>query len=149
MVQVKWAGHPKQEPYRDKNGILIIETADQNVFFSELLEQIKLQKEADAKSNKIRGELTTALNDPAKDIVGKSIDEEQFRHPIIATFARANLISVTVMIQFLSKCLEVTDERSKPSDAFEAYNHKLLILLDLIVKLPVDKLHPIMFDYVA
>jgi hypothetical protein len=97
----------------------------------------------------LREELTQILKEPKSEVVNDFIDRKDFRSNFIGKFDESDLISVSSMVQFLSKCVDVATERSTPVGAFEGYNQHLVMLLDILCRISLKNMHPVLFDYLA
>jgi hypothetical protein len=149
VIQVVRQSAPKTEPYRDANGIIIIEAEEISKFFDDLLERHAkiLKKKADHR-NELE-ELTKKFSSPKSSMVAKFVDDKSFRDTALKVLSK-NITSLAGGFEsFLEKCLEETWQRSIPNGAFEAYAQNLAIVLDILTAFPVKKFPPALFQSAA
>jgi len=149
VIQVLKKDNPKEEPYREKNGILIIETDNLDNFFSVYgvarLQEIEREKKELASLNK----LADALNDAKQSMIDKFIDDEHFRKDTLGILSRFQIHIISGFVSFLNKCIDETWQRSEPKGDFEGYNQNLIIVLDILVTFTVDTIPPALFETAA
>jgi hypothetical protein len=149
VIQVLRRCHPKDAPYRDKNGIAIIETAEIAEFFEEfgVIRSKMLQKEKDEKATLEK--VVKQLRSPKDTEIAKFIDDVDHRRTILKALSKFPIDLVAGFMSFLNKCIDETWKRAEPSGAFHAYDQGLTLLLDLAVALPVESFPPALFQTVA
>lgn len=135
VVQVVRSSNPKDEPYRDKNGIIIYETNDLTSFFQEYLEirNDLLKKEQEELEN-LRA-LSESLVNSDESQIEKFIDDETFRREILQKLSEFPTYLISSFESFLDKCIEETVKRSEPYGAFKGYAENLTIVLEAISKI--------------
>lgn len=149
VVQVYKQNNPAEQPYRDRNGILIIETADLPSFFEEFIEgQVELAKQKE-KEKKVLEVLANKLNSPDAPLIEEFIDNLKFRKQILKILSRFPIHLVAGFVSFLDKCIDETWERSRPRGAFEAYNQNLTIVLDILITFSLDRFPPALLQAAA
>lgn len=142
IIQVIRNENPKREPYRDDNGVIIIETDELINFFNELIsiyndKDIVIQ---DTK-NKVMEKINFFQNATKKDY-DKFIDIEEFRKEIICFIASLNLEYQYIYpsyINFLEEVDDVLYKRSRPDGAFSAYDENLRVILDILKNVNLNK----------
>jgi SIR2-like domain len=149
VIQVIKKDKPKTDPYRSKNGVLIVETSELDHFFSEFsgirTEEKKLEKEETDSLNK----LVKELNDPKKSMIEKFIDDNKYRKKALNVLSNFQIHIISGFVTFLNKCLDEAWERSSPSGAFEGYSQYLNIILDILINISYDAMPPALFETVA
>ena len=56
---------------------------------------------------------------------------------------------IETFLQFLTKVFDKCWDRAKERNNFEAYNELLLIILDILIKIPFSKMSPALFESMA
>ncbi|WP_417764907.1 SIR2 family NAD-dependent protein deacylase [Shewanella chilikensis] len=149
VIQIYRTKNPKDEPYRDRNGILIIETSDLTKFFDEYSDIHKALKEEKEKQDVSLRDLSSRLESPDEDLINKFIDDEKFRMEllkILSTFSK-NLISG--FVSFLNSCIDETWVRAEPNGAFQAYDQGLTVILDILTTLKFKQIPPALLETCA
>lgn len=149
VVQILRKDNPAEEPYRDKNGIVIIEVEDLADFFEDFIEirteeLIKKQKE-----QKILKNLADGLDAPDSEMIEKFIDDEKFRAKMLKILSKFSVHLVSGFVSFLNKCIDETWTRSRPDGAFEGYNQNLILILDILTAFPISRFPPALFQTAA
>lgn len=149
IIQILRISTCKQKPYRDKNGILILETNELNCFFAEFADIREVEKDKEAKEFEKINKLAKRLNDPKKSTIDKFIDEKDFRKDVLKILSKFQINIISGFVSFLNKCIDETWSRSSPSGAFEGYNENLIIILDILTSFSVDSIPPALFETAA
>jgi len=151
VIQVYRNANPRNEPYIDHNGIVVIETEELESFFNEYepiraehhgfrekhrITELRIRKTyADAKPHIIDGFIN---NEEARAQVLKGMFEIPFMLPCTQEF-----------LTFFTKSMDETWKRAKPKGAFEAYNANLKIILDVLTIFDFDNIPPALLSAVA
>jgi hypothetical protein len=146
VVQVVRKENPKQSPYRERNGILVLEVSDLVGFFKEYMLIRAEEKKREEKDNDELLELSKQLADPKENLVERFINDVGYRRILIRHLSRFPTHIVSGFISLLDKCIHETWERSKPKGAFGGYNQNLSIILDILTLFDVDKIPPALFQ---
>lgn len=149
LIQILRIKNPKKKPYRDKNGILIIETGDLNKFFEEIA---SVHEEISTKENRQIEEikkLASRLNNPKSSMIDKFIDNKTFRDSILKALAKYPIHLISGFVSFLDRCIDETWKRSEPSGAFEGYNENLILIIDILTAFKVEQIPPALFETTA
>lgn len=149
VVQVLRVEHPRAEPYRDRNGILILETAELKAFFKEFTDVHNAMVEQDKKLRTAVESFSMALRNPNNSTINAFIDNPDYRRSILQSLAGNTISLISSFVAFFSKCIDETWNRAVPSGAFEGYNQNLTIILDILTAFPVEKVSPMLFQTVA
>jgi len=135
-------GTPKVHPYVDKNKVIILEINDLRNFLLELSEvnndfinAEKVKKKDFAKINKF-------LEDTTGDSVNKFIVNSVFRISLLKVLSSHEKNIVSGCLFLFSKSIEEVWARSSKAGAFEEYNQLLIIILDFLENLEIDKIPP-------
>lgn len=142
VVQVLRKDKPREEPYRDKNGIVILETADLSDFFEEFIKiRVDLVKKEKEDSDRLR-EIAATLDNPDTAMIDKFIDDPKFREDMLRNLSQFSIHLISGFVSFLDKCIDKAFERSRPYKAFEGYNQSLILILDILTAFPLGKFPP-------
>jgi hypothetical protein len=149
VVQVLRTKKPKKSPYRDKNGIVIIETAELSDFFDDFeavrTKHNEIEQKDKARLRKLAGELISAPD----MMVARFIDNRAYRRKVIELVSEFSVYLVAEFIPFFDKCIRETWRRSQPRGAFEGYNENLIIILDTLTAFEFRKFPPALFQTAA
>ncbi len=146
VIQLIKSEKPHSEPYRDKNGIVIIETDDLRNFFSEYLPVRKILSGIEEKQRARLEQLAQDFN-VSKDIhIKKFIENGSIRKNILQEISRFPVHLSSEFLPFLNKCLDETWSRSKPAGEFEGYNENLSIILDILTTFDFESIPPALFE---
>nr|WP_275899419.1 SIR2 family protein [Pectobacterium brasiliense] len=149
IIQVLRKSAPKDEPYRDKNGIVIIETDDISNFFEEY-DKVKSSesKIRDKRKNTLK-EFEHILINPDQEAIDKFIDDSKIRKDTLQVLSKFPIYLIYGFISFLGKCIDETWKRALPKGAFEAYNQNLIIILDILIAFQIDRFPPALFQTIV
>lgn len=149
VIQLLRKDKPNKKPYRDKNGIVIIEAENISDFFEEFIivreEEEKVKEEEQKTLKHLAGKLDKADGVTIK----KFIDDERFRSTILKSLSKFQIHLISGFVSFLNKCIDETWTRSAPKNAFEGYNQNLIIILDILTSFPINRFPPALFQTVA
>lgn len=149
IIQLLHTDTPKDTPYRDHNGIIIIEFTDLRNILSEIAELIINNKQAELKSEDDLDDLDEIFTNPKTDHIKKFIDNKTIREKIINKLFEHSIRLSSSFLVLLSKAMEETWQRAEPKNAFEAYNQNLTILLDILEKIELLKCPPVLLEAIA
>jgi hypothetical protein len=149
VIQVLRKDDPAKEPYRDRNGIVIVEVADISNFFEEFLairtgELVRKKIERESLND-----LADKLDDPNNEMIEEFIDDDKFRAEMLETLSKFPIHLVSGFVSFLNKCIDETWVRSRPDGAFEGYNQNLILILDILTAFPFNRFPPALFQTAA
>jgi len=149
LIQLLYTDTPKAEPYKDHNGIIILEFKDlKDVLF----ELNKVIDEANTHEKEINSEFESVNNyfmNPDMDEVIKLITDEKLRLEIIKLMDEGGTKLISGFMELFSKLMDETWQRTAPSGAFYAYAENLSILLDIIIHVNLNKLSPALFESIV
>ena len=91
VVQVLRKDNPKEEPYRDKNGIVILETEDISKFFEEFMVVREELLKDEEKERKALKKLAAELDDPDSSMIDKFIDDKDFRSDMLKILSKFSI----------------------------------------------------------
>jgi SIR2-like domain len=149
VIQLLRRENPEQAPYRDRNGIIVLEISDLVGFFEEyLLIRAEEKKKEEEENNKLL-ELSKKLADPKENLVESFIDNEEYRRAGFRSLSHFPVHLISGFISLLDKCIDETWRRSEPRGAFDAYNQNLAIILDILTLFDVGKIPPALFQTAA
>lgn len=149
VIQVLRKDNPTEEPYRDKNGIVILEVEDVSNFFEDYIEVRTIELDEKKKEQETLKELANALDKPDDETIEKFIDDEKFRSELLKILSKFSIHLVSGFVSFLNKCIDETWVRSQPHGAFEGYNQNLILILDILTAFPINHFPPALFQTAA
>lgn len=149
VVQVLRKDNPAEEPYRDKNGIVILEVEDLSNFFEDFIEVRTEELNKKKKEQKALKNLADELDAPDGEMIEKFIDDEKFRSEMLKILSKFSIHLVSGFVSFLNKCIDETWARSRPDGAFEGYNQNLILILDILTAFSISRFPPALFQTAA
>jgi hypothetical protein len=149
IIQLLYTESPKEEPYRDRNDILIIEFKDLKTILTEIAELVVEDKKAELENDKKLHELNGIFENPEQENIESFIDDEEFRKTIIDEIAKNDIKLISGFLELFSRAIDETWERAKPKGAFWAYNENLTLLLDILENIELSKLPPALLESIA
>jgi hypothetical protein len=149
IIQLLFTENPSDEPYRDRNDILIIEFNDLKNILTEIAELVLSEKEIDKINNEKLHEINAIFQNPSENDVKNFIDDSDFRHSIIRVISENDSKLISGFLELFSKSIDKTWERSRPKRAFFAYNENLIILLDILENIELQKIPPALLESIA
>jgi SIR2-like domain len=149
VIQLLRKDNPNEKPYRDKNGIIVVESKNISDFFEGFIAVRESELEEKAKEKKNLADLADKLDEPDGATIEKFIDDEQFRAEILKTLSKFSIHLISGFVSFLNKCIDETYTRSEPKGAFEGYNQNLIIILDILTSFPINRFPPALFQTAA
>jgi hypothetical protein len=136
---------PKEKPYRGINGEIILETNDLYSFLKEIRKSIKKRKKVHLEAIEIIDEWLDEKR--SSSLVADDTGAREDFVKAISEFQRC--YDVHKLISFLNSVIDPIWSKARSDGGFEHYDHYLNVLLDIIVGLPIDNIHPSLFSYLA
>lgn len=136
---------PKEKPYRGTNGEIILETNDLYSFLKEIRKSIKKRKKVHFEAIEIIDEWLDEKR--SSSLVADDTGAREDFVKDISEFQRC--YDVHKLISFLNSVIDPIWSKARLDGGFEHYDHYLNVLLDIIVGLPIDNIHPSLFSYLA
>jgi hypothetical protein len=134
-----------KEPYL-KNDILIIEFNNLQEILTEISDFIYKEEELNAKEKESLKETNEILKS-SEQLIEKFINNSKFREDAITNcIIKYDYKLLAGFMELFSKVMDECWEKAKPKGAFEAYSQNLIILLDLLKLIPLDKMPPILLE---
>jgi hypothetical protein len=149
VIQILRTDAPKQEPYRDKNGMVIFEAETLSTFFDEFRAVRANELEKEKQTQEAFAKLSMKLADPKTSMINKFIDDQDFRAKNLKVLSKFPLELISGFVSLLDKCIDETWSRSAVPGQFEGYNQNLTLLLDILTSFPVDQFPPALLQTVA
>ena len=147
IIQIVRTDEPSEEPYRDKNKMIIYEVDELQDFFQDYSKNNSIYKLKKKESDKLLSDLKKELED--RDQVDKFIDNEKYRKKILKNLAKFPREIISSFESFLNEVFDNTWERSFPKGAFEGYNENLIVLLDILTSLKLEQIPPSLLGTLA
>lgn len=149
VIQVVRKENPSTKAYKDRNGILIYEVSDLDDFFEDFSKENRSYLTKKAKDEESLVEIISKLEEPSEALVGKFIDDEEFRLGILKVLAKFTSPVISGFISFLSEVFDELWKRAEPNCAFEAYNENLIVQLDMLTTLELEQIPPALLETIA
>lgn len=149
VIQIVKKDIPKEEPYRDKNEVVIVEVSDLMDFFAEFSE-VRLNKiNEEKKQNRSLRKLAKQLDDPDESMIDKFIDDVDYRKDVLKILSTFSNDLISGFVSFLNKCIDETWARSEPNGAFQGYADNLTLILDILTNFTTKQIPPALFETTA
>ncbi|TCC99534.1 SIR2 family protein [Pedobacter hiemivivus] len=150
IFQVHYAGKGyNDQPYRNKDGIVVVEVPSLEEFFDELLKYIEIEVRSAEKLKKDLEEVGELILNPSPKHIEDFIGDEDFRKDIIDLLVKHEYYLISGFISIFEKSLKTCWERSVKNKAFYAYELILKILLDIILNIPLELMPPILVKMIV
>lgn len=129
IVQVIRTSTPRNDPYRDKNNIIIVETNEIKNFLEELVQKFKRVKSIkDHQVNELNT-LVSQMTQHDNSLINEFIENEEKRKEFLSTLSNGENNFISAYLSFLSECIDKLWKDAEPYGEFEPYNKILKILL--------------------
>lgn len=149
IVQAFWTESPRENPYRDENGNIIIEISDLQVFLEELVNYLLDRKEKYDGKLKELNNLIGRLDGDDDELVQKFIDEKEFRIKLLDMLSEFEYNMIYSYIEFFTRCINKLWIKTSVDGAFYVYEKYLIIILDIIINYEYNKMPPRLFQITA
>jgi hypothetical protein len=149
IIQVVRKDQPKDEPYTDKDGIIIIESDSLEAFFDDFISMHKKCLIQEEKNKKALRELAKDLDNPDESMIEKFIDDTDYREEVLDILSKFSNDLISGFVTFLNKCIDETWARSKPNRAFQGYADNLSLILDILTNFSINQFPPALFETTA
>lgn len=153
IIQLLYTENPKDKPYRDSSGVLIIEIDELSSFLdylNEFYDEYSLNYEQ--KQNKVNDYISMFIP-PNETNINKFIkNTDNLRKNTIKFIADLNSEFSYIYpnyISFLQVVIIELNIRSMPYGAFDAYDEKIKVLIDIFINLNIKKTPPNFFSLIA
>jgi hypothetical protein len=148
IIQLLYTQSPRQEAYKDRNNILIIEFDDLKNILSEISNLIQSERLAEGAKNKELKTLNALLSDPSEKDINQFIDNKDHRESIVQQISQNDKL-ISGFLELFSKSIDETRRRAKVDCEFEAYNQCLILLLDILERIDLPKIPPALLESIA
>lgn len=150
IIQVIWTSGPKENPYKDENGNIIIEVNDLEVFLKELCEYLIFKNNEHDNKLKELDQIISKLNDCDDDkLIQKFINEKEFRVKLLNMASEYEYSMIYSYINFFYRCIDEVWKETSKDGAFNEYNKYLVITLDIIINYEYKIMPPRLFQIIA
>lgn len=149
IIQLLYTDKPKNEPYRDRNDILIIEFKELKTILAEIAELVINDKLIEIGNEKKLHDLNGIFQNPEKENIDSFIDDEDFRKSVIEAISQNDIKLISGFLELFSRAIDETWQRAMPNGAFHAYNENLILLLDVLENIELAKLPPALLEAIA
>jgi SIR2-like domain len=149
VIQIYRTKAPSPDPYRSRDGMVIVEVSEISQFCKEYADAAtewkKERKQRRAKVKQVAGLLSAS--EPAT--IKRFIDDDPWRRKVLGMLTKFSVDLVRDFESFLEVCFEETRQRSSKDGAFEAYATDLHITLDILTAFPYASFPPALFPLAA
>lgn len=149
VIQVLRKDNPSEHPYRDKNGIVIVEVENLSIFFDEYIKVRDDELRKTQEEQEILKTLANQFDAPDGEMIDKFIDDKKFRADTLEILSMFSIYLISGFVSFLNKCIDETWARSRPDGAFGGYNQNLILILDILTAFPFNRFPPALFQTAA
>jgi hypothetical protein len=149
VVQVLYNRRPRESPYRDKHGIVIVEAAELSSFFEEFATIRAVEGEAEEKEHGAVKRLSKKLSIAETPVVERFIDDQAYRTKVLQRVGEFSIYLAADFVSFFDKCIAETWTRSIPNGAFHAYDQNLTMILDTLSAFDFKSFPPALFQTAA
>lgn len=146
VIQILRKENSTEKPYRDRNGIAILEVNDIVDFFEEFNAVSIEERNKEASYQAQLDSLARQFGESSDRHVKAFIENQEFRIKTIRLLATAPRHLVSGFISLLEKSIDETWKRALPKNAFGAYNENLSIILDILTLFQVETIPPALFQ---
>jgi hypothetical protein len=149
VIQIVRKNNPREDPYRDRNSIIVLEANSLQSFFDEYagIRAGELEKDKEIRHNLAK--LSEELDRPGESMIEKFIDDETYRAQVLKTLSTFPNDLVSGFISFINRCIDETWARSEPSGAFQGYADNLSMILDILTTFSIKQIPPALFETTA
>jgi hypothetical protein len=141
--------NPNPEPIIQENGIITLEIDSILDIMKELSDFIERNKEKYSKEKLEINNFRSKLINADDNLIKSFIDDKNRRIDYINKIQENSRFIIEAFLQFLTKVFDECWDRAKERNNFEAYNEFLLIILDILIKIPFSKMSPALFESMA
>jgi hypothetical protein len=149
VIQIFRTKDPKPDPYRSKEGIVIVEVAEIAEFCKEYVTaETEREKERKLERQNL-DEIAALLAASQPATIKRFIDDDSWRRSVLKVLARSSVDLVREFEFFLEACFKETRQRSAKNGAFKEYGTDLHITLDILTAFPYKNFPPALFPVAA
>lgn len=148
IIQLLHRENPKADPYI-VNKVVVLEFDDLGKLMKELCKAIESSKKDFKSLQKELHEIDEALRKPAQRRISEFVDDSDHRMEILRLLRENDNAFISGFIELLLKAIELTRERARPQNAFDAYDQNLKLLLDILENIELHTAPPELIITVA
>lgn len=142
VIQILWQKHPKSEPYRLGNRIIVVETDQIAAFCNEYAAAaVDLRRKLKQRHTRLR-KITKIFKRADAEDVSRFIEDREWRENILKTLGKYSIDTLADFETFLEKVLKESRHRSGKQGAFHEYATTLNITLDLLTSFECEDFPP-------
>ncbi len=153
IIQLLRTENPKDKPYRDSSGVIIVEIEELSSFFNKLNEFYDdYSKKYEEKQKEVNDYISMFISPTTIDIDKFIKNTDNLRQNTITFIANLNVEFSYIYpsyISFLQVVILELNKRSLPSGAFSAYDEKLKVIIDIFENLNIKRTPPNFFSLIA
>jgi hypothetical protein len=149
IIQALWSKTPRELPYRDETGNLIIEIDSIDEFLENLSSYIKnARKLYDKKLEELEA-IVEDLNKKEEEKIQEFISNQEFRLQLLKMLPQFEYHMISPYIEFLLVCINKVWIKAREDNGFLSYDEYINILLDILVQYDYHKMPPRLFQIMA
>ncbi|MFL1707387.1 SIR2 family NAD-dependent protein deacylase [Campylobacter sp. MOP7] len=141
--------NPNTNPEIKENGIIILESSSILDTLNELSEFIEKNNKTIENKNKKLIKFKNVLINANDKLLEKFITKKEKRNLYIGKVQKNSEYLIEEFLIFLTKVFDKCWEKARPNGAFYAYKEMLLIVLDIFINIPFNKMSPALFESIA
>lgn len=153
IIQLLYTDTPKADPYVSKDNVIIYEIRNLDDFFAELCGFMNEYKEEYKNKAQIVETNMQYLNNTEDKNINNFINNvDNIRESILDFFKNLEPefgYAYNSFFPFIRVAIAKLDESARPSGAFEPYNQKLCLILDILTSIPIKKIPTSFFGMLA
>ncbi len=149
VIQVYRTAKPSPEPYRTKDGIVIIEVKEISEFCKEYADAASKMRKGDEKRRATLAKISKLFVSAEPSDINRFIDDDPWRRDILRAISLFSVDLVAEFESFLGICFKETRRRSGKGGAFQEYATDLHITLDLLTAFTYATFPPALFPIAA
>lgn len=153
IIQLLYKSDPKDKPYKDESGIYILEIDDIETFFTQLQKRYnETQDEYDdllQKTNKYVDMFNLASEEDIDRYIKNQENCRTDTIDFIAALSQEFFYIYNSFLNFIRLVIKEIDRRSHVDGAFEYYNIKLCVVLDILEHIPLEVMPQSFLYYLA
>jgi len=149
VIQVYRTEAPSPDPYRSRDGMVIVEVSEISEFCKEYVDAATEWKKARRQRRAKVQQVVDLLSASEPATIKRFIDDDPWRRKVLRTLAKFSVELVRDFESFLEVCFKETSQRQSKDGAFQAYATDLHITLDILTAFPYKSFPPALFPLAA
>ncbi|GAB6107799.1 SIR2 family NAD-dependent protein deacylase [Fusibacter bizertensis] len=147
VIQLLRVSESAQKPYRDENGVIIVEINEIDEFFQQLNAYLENFKNQLAEKELLLQEIKDELNN--LDLIGEIIDDEAYAKSFFDRFYWQEPSLINEMLSFLESLFDDLHQSQRVNGAFVQYKKELQIILMLFESMGTEGISAVYYQFMA